>query len=329
VDLSFLIRSTIGDEIDKLPYVPAHIKYEKLPGAETAFLYGSWGYIILQLIRLAGVHIWDTQYNLLRRIQFEGGSDKTFIEFHNAVQNFNPTQWKNNPLQYKAAGFGSISAGPYIHNIVTFEPGIYRTTDFHCEPAFLNCFANVYPKVDKMMSTDISKEFSQFDTAVRHKGMAGGVLRQVLNPKLRNGKLPVHYLGKVQEFMDHAFEEMDPPQIILPAALNNELREKAEAVEAILQAEFSEPIMLADLAQRVATNLTYLQRAFKERYNMTIMQYLFNIRIEKVKQYLLDTTDGLETIAGLTQFHDASHLSNKFKSATGETPTEFRNSWKK
>lgn len=40
MDLSFIIRSTIGEELDQLPYVPEHIKYEKLTGAECAFVYG-------------------------------------------------------------------------------------------------------------------------------------------------------------------------------------------------------------------------------------------------------------------------------------------------
>lgn len=177
------------------------------------------------------------------------------------------------------------------------------------------------------MSTDITKEFAQVETAVQLKGVAGSVMRQVVNPPFRNEILPAHYQGKVQEFMMYAFEEMDPPQIILPPAIKAEFRELAEAVEAILQAQYNKPLTLAGLAQRLATNITYVQRAFKEHYNISVMQRLMYIRIEKVKELLLDTTDDLETIATQAQFHDAAHLINKFKSITGQTPTQFRDYW--
>lgn len=67
-----------------------------------------------------------------------------------------------------------------------------------------------------------------------------------------------------------------------------------------------------------------LSRIFASIEGRTIENYFTTLRIERIKELLLDGQLPLSEIAYATGFSSVPHLSTRFKQATGMTPTQFR-----
>lgn len=75
-----------------------------------------------------------------------------------------------------------------------------------------------------------------------------------------------------------------------------------------------------------ALHMSYrnLSRIFASTEGRTIENYFTALRIERIKELLLDGQLPLSEIAFVTGFSSVPHLSTRFKQATGMTPTQFR-----
>ena len=86
--------------------------------------------------------------------------------------------------------------------------------------------------------------------------------------------------------------------------------------------------MRADIAAILQDSLhmSYrnLSRIFASTEGRTIENYFTALRIERIKELLLDGQLPLSEIAFVTGFSSVPHLSTRFKQATGMTPTQFR-----
>lgn len=69
---------------------------------------------------------------------------------------------------------------------------------------------------------------------------------------------------------------------------------------------------------------TYFRKIFKERYGMTTIKYINELRISKAKDYLLNSDINIVKIAEATGFLDVYYFSNSFKSSTGLSPSLYR-----
>lgn len=67
-----------------------------------------------------------------------------------------------------------------------------------------------------------------------------------------------------------------------------------------------------------------ISRIFSSVEGRSIEHYFMELRIERVKELIKYERCTLAEIADLTGFSSAAHLSAKFKSVTGLTPTQFR-----
>lgn len=81
------------------------------------------------------------------------------------------------------------------------------------------------------------------------------------------------------------------------------------------------PALLQDSLHMSYRNLS---RIFASTEGRTIENYFTSLRIERIKELLLDGQMSLSEIAFVTGFSSGAHLSTRFKQATGMTPTQFR-----
>ena len=89
---------------------------------------------------------------------------------------------------------------------------------------------------------------------------------------------------------------------------------------------FSENCSLSKIAGEVNLSPNYLHTAFKEAFGETPYEYVTKMRIEKAKRLIAAGRESMLTIALETGFCSQSHFNKVFKSQTGMTPKEFRNS---
>lgn len=83
-------------------------------------------------------------------------------------------------------------------------------------------------------------------------------------------------------------------------------------------------IKLNDLAEMAYLSPIYFCSVFKEKYGVTPIQYLQNIRHENAKRLLIDTDNSITIIAEKVGFQSVHYFSRFFKTHEGITPNEFR-----
>jgi AraC-like DNA-binding protein len=87
---------------------------------------------------------------------------------------------------------------------------------------------------------------------------------------------------------------------------------------------FTETIELKELAKRTMMNKTYMCSYFKEVMNMTIFEYIMQVRINHGCLLLKTTNDTVTEIALKSGFNSAPYYNRVFKSIIGMSPNRYR-----
>lgn len=99
---------------------------------------------------------------------------------------------------------------------------------------------------------------------------------------------------------------------------------KKRVVEYI-DAHLTRTISLAELADEVGLSPFHFSRLFKNRFGMSIMEYISLRRVELAKAKLQTTGETLASIAYDCGFCSQSHFTGVFMRITGVTPAAYRN----
>lgn len=81
-------------------------------------------------------------------------------------------------------------------------------------------------------------------------------------------------------------------------------------------------LMVEQIAAGFYVDSSYLRRAFKKEFNMTITDFLTQVRMEKAKE-LLAQNYKLSDISEMVGFNDSSYFSKVFKKYFGKSPSEY------
>ncbi|EFM09937.1 two component transcriptional regulator, AraC family [Paenibacillus curdlanolyticus YK9] len=98
-----------------------------------------------------------------------------------------------------------------------------------------------------------------------------------------------------------------------------------EQVKHELEQSYDQPFELEKLAQSVGMNGSYLSRLFRIQTNMTMTDYVIQLRIEKAKELLIGNP-ALRNyeISQLVGYHDPVYFNKLFKKTVGVTPKDYR-----
>ena len=96
-----------------------------------------------------------------------------------------------------------------------------------------------------------------------------------------------------------------------------------QAVE-YMQANYSKPIHIQEVADYVNINRGYLYSLFKEELNMSPQEYLRNVRLTRASEQLNITDLPVETIAAANGYPDPAVFTKAFKKMHGLSPTKYR-----
>ena len=97
----------------------------------------------------------------------------------------------------------------------------------------------------------------------------------------------------------------------------------AEAMRFIRE-HASQGLRIDDVLSEVAVSRSVLQRRFRAILGRTVHQVITSVRIQRVKQMLLETDLPLSTIAERCGFVHNEYLSVMFRKATGSPPATYR-----
>lgn len=109
---------------------------------------------------------------------------------------------------------------------------------------------------------------------------------------------------------------------IVQDAGRNDLADQAAAY---LEVHYTEDISLSELANEFFVAPGYLAKKFKEKLDITVMQYLENCRMKSAERLLVSTDMNVTEIARSIGYNDANYFTRVFKKKYGMSPRDFRN----
>jgi AraC-like DNA-binding protein len=116
------------------------------------------------------------------------------------------------------------------------------------------------------------------------------------------------------------------------AALSNQLMVQGAAAEApaitrartFIAARHADQLSLTEVAQSVNMSAFYFCKSFKKATGMTFTDYLARVRVEKVKNLLLNPHKRVSEAAYEAGFQSLSQFNRVFRRIAGESPTIYR-----
>ena len=116
------------------------------------------------------------------------------------------------------------------------------------------------------------------------------------------------------------------------AALSNQLivqEEKSESPQiararAFIAEHQEDDLSLNEVAKAVNMSAFYFCKMFKQATGLTFTDYLARIRVEKVKNMLLDPHKRISEVAFAAGFQSLSQFNRVFRKVAGEAPTTYR-----
>ncbi|MGN7411971.1 ABC transporter substrate-binding protein [Paenibacillus sp. SAF-068] len=91
-----------------------------------------------------------------------------------------------------------------------------------------------------------------------------------------------------------------------------------------MNAHLHEPIALDIMAEALECSVGHLSRLFKQKLNVSPIQYLAQIRMERAAHLLVHTDATLQQIAEQVGYLDAHSLSRSFKKIKGQSPIRYK-----
>lgn len=114
-----------------------------------------------------------------------------------------------------------------------------------------------------------------------------------------------------QSMIDHASEDASTVQTI-------------SAVKHYIADHLNEEITLSSLAETFHFSPQYLSKRFKEMYQMTVIQYVTKLRMEKAEALLKQTDLPVQEIARIIGYEDDNYFGKVFRKYYGASPTQYR-----
>ncbi|HEX2855344.1 MAG TPA: helix-turn-helix domain-containing protein [Opitutaceae bacterium] len=116
------------------------------------------------------------------------------------------------------------------------------------------------------------------------------------------------------------------------AVLSNQLMVQNDAAgspamtkaRALIMARHAEELSLSGVARAVNMSIFYFCKSFKKATGMTFTDYLARVRIEKVKQLLMNANKRVSEAAYEVGFQSLSQFNRVFRRIAGESPTVYR-----
>lgn len=114
-----------------------------------------------------------------------------------------------------------------------------------------------------------------------------------------------------------------PQEVVMTNKDENFLKDVIKIVDESLE---NSEFIVDDLAIKMSMGRNTFYRKFKSLTNLTPVEFLRDMRLDKAKVYLENGTDNIAEVAYLVGFNDPKYFSKCFKSRFGSNPKEFTQS---
>lgn len=267
------------------------------------------------------------KYELHDDVAISGRGESSLLEMHfnlseQKIGYINPGSSKD----YTASMSGNISflSAEDNHAEINFKKDIiYNTFDVHLPLDILtkyegesNAMDNFLNKIQKNISTNLSQD------EIKITGKIYGVMQDIKNCFYNGLTRKIYLESKIYELIALSHNSVDNNNQI--TNLVGKDVEKIKLAAQLIRDNIDHPYTIVELARKVGVNQTKLKKGFKIIFGDTVFGYLQEIRMNKAKHYLLDTTLSIQEISLLSGYQNVSNFSIAFKRIFGYPPTKLR-----
>ena len=111
---------------------------------------------------------------------------------------------------------------------------------------------------------------------------------------------------------------------LLSAVTRSRYSALTERILAYIHENYRHPLPLRKIASEMAYSVQHCDQVFKKDVGVSIVHYLIDYRIAKVKEFLIENVISLKEIAERTGFGECNYLSRQFRRREGVSPLRFR-----
>lgn len=193
--------------------------------------------------------------------------------------------------------------------------------------AVLKCIAGLKQQIE--MGNDLSGQ--EIFSLVNH-------VCEMYLTHLRNNQIQVQYGTEFYEkfcihanrcsSIDQLFEYLS---VMVGESLNIIIADKKQTdtrpirlAKQYIQQNYMKPINLEEVSSFVGFNATYFSTLFKKESGGNFVDYLSEIRMNKVKDLLRETNLSIAVVCEQVGYNDLKHFTKSFKKNTGVNPNEYR-----
>ncbi|MCP8970035.1 response regulator transcription factor [Ectobacillus ponti] len=105
---------------------------------------------------------------------------------------------------------------------------------------------------------------------------------------------------------------------------NNHAKGLLHKAKEYIEKHYADLITLEAVAEYVDLSPYYFSKLFKDRFGMTFIDYVTEIRIQRAKEEIADPQKSLKEICFAVGYKDPNYFSRVFKKHTGLSPSQFR-----
>ncbi|MFI3168757.1 MAG: response regulator [Faecalibacterium sp.] len=92
----------------------------------------------------------------------------------------------------------------------------------------------------------------------------------------------------------------------------------------IIQKNYTKDLTMEDVAHQVGFSTYYFSRLFKQTFQMSFVDYLTKLRLEKAKALLRQSNASVKEVCFQVGYSEPNYFARVFKKETGRTPTEYQ-----
>ncbi len=138
---------------------------------------------------------------------------------------------------------------------------------------------------------------------------------------------------KNQPHISQLRQKMEQILLLYMEQLKKQQEKKEEYVvkkaQEYMKKHCSEQLLLSDIAAQFHLHPNYFSSLFKKQLDMTVRDYILQLRMTKAKELMKDSSLKLLDIALAVGYEDAAHFNRAFKNVTGVSPSMYRDGIKK
>ncbi|WDF61571.1 AraC family transcriptional regulator [Flavobacterium sp. KACC 22758] len=266
-------------------------------------------------------------YQLHDDVAISGHGDSPLLEMH-----FNLT---NQKIGYINPGSSKGYASPMSGNItflsaegnhakIDFKKDIiYNTFDIHLPLNVLTKYEGESKVMDSFLN-NIQKNSSNAlaKNEIKISAKIFSVIEDIKNCFYRGLTRKIYMESKVYELIALSHHNLDIEK--QSRNLAGDDVEKIKFAAQLIRENIDNPFTIVELARKVGVNQTKLKEGFKTVFGDTVFGYLQEIRMNKARHYLSDTSLSIQEISHLSGYQNVSNFSIAFKRIFGYPPTKLR-----